>query len=341
MPVTNENRRFTIGYNALPPEQYLEIIKPYRKNISSVFFGLPSVINNHQINSRYLGTITADRECARREQNTFRFLEKTKGSGLPRYLCVNATYYQMSDSEAEAAVAFRIAPVIRNFAIEGVVVADFVMARAIRRLMPDIEIQGSCNSNEWTIREMQQWRDTIGVSVFNPPREILRMPTLLKEMHAAGFKMKCLVNEGCLFGCPMRYQHDLTMNLSPQAMRHYCADQPLSDFFRENWVLPRHLKLLDPYVHDFKIGGRLLTPQHLTMALDAYINERDDVDAVDIVYNAGADLYRKKKIKVPVAQIPEKIFSCECKKCGTCKVCPSLVKKFAKASGISLEKERI
>ena len=46
------------------------------------------------------------------------------------------------------------------------------------------------------------WRKECGASVFNPSREILRTPAKLKEMHDAGFKIKAIVNESCLFGYP-------------------------------------------------------------------------------------------------------------------------------------------
>ena len=82
-------RQFSIPYNGLNPDVYLDIINPYKKNIENIFFGINSINNNHQVyDYKNYGTMPNPIY----EKNTFNFLEKSNGL-YKRILTLNSGHY--------------------------------------------------------------------------------------------------------------------------------------------------------------------------------------------------------------------------------------------------------
>ena len=130
--------------------------------------------------------------------------------GRIRCICpVNALYYQFNSEEELKQFAITLAQQVNRYRLEGLILSDYRIAVLLHALLPELEIHTSCNGYQWNLRQMEIWREQCGAQVFNPPREILRTPTKLKEMHAAGFRLKSAAAKTGLRICsgPTGYCH--------------------------------------------------------------------------------------------------------------------------------------
>lgn len=320
-------RKFSVPYNGHNPERYLEQLEKYKDNIDSFYFGLQGTFSSHYTNT--IGTVEKQLVF---QQNTYRFLENTKGK-YKRFLTLNSCFYPESEFNQAVMVYNRLVPFYETFELDGVIVADFTLAKAIHQIIPQLEIQTSCNTYQFLTKTFDYWNKECGTTTFNPPREILRIPHLLKEAKATGYRLKCIINEPCLFGCPHQINHACYIAAGGVPVQLYCDrdNKDFTDIFKSNFVLPRHLKLFDDYVNVYKIAGRGKDTNEIAYILDAYVNERNDVDLMKILAHRTIKTWYKE-IHIPVKMVPDKLLACECKECDTCEVCKKIIEKCCKES---------
>lgn len=309
------NRKFSIPYNGDFSDKYIrKVILPYKKYIDSVFFGLPSLLDTHP---RF-----EDKDIA--ERNTLNFL--SCNISIKRFLTLNKAHYWKSDKEIFEFCDKMVFPIVEKYSIEGIIVSDFTMAKYIHKYMPNVELSTSCNTFSYNVCSMRLWQKECGVSLFNPPRDILRTPNLLREMSNRGFKLKCIVNESCRYGCTQQMTHCFCGNNIHGKMSLDCKYLDDSGILKCNWVLPRWLKYLDEYVSVYKIVGRGETTERILLILDSYINERNDGYIDDFIYGGA---YRGKHYNLPVKIVPDKLLTCMCMECGnSCNLCDKVVQTW-------------
>lgn len=314
-------RQFAIPYNNSEPISYLSGIEKYNASIDSVYFGLQQIVASHLENP-----VKTIRDQLLLQQYTTEFLKLSKGK-YKRVLAVNTAFFPKNDCDRGLFVYNTLLPIIDSFGIEAVIISDFSLARTVHDVMPELEIQTSCNSYHFLIKTMEYWHNEVGTAIFNPPREILRMPKLLDEVKSTGYKLKCLVNEPCLFGCPHQINHACYLAAKIQPIEPYCLreDKDLTDILKSNFICPRHLKLFDDKVDIYKIASRGLPTNKLLKVIDCYVNERNDVDIKEFL--AHCSLGRYKDISIPAKIVPDKLLSCECKECDTCQICDKIIQK--------------
>lgn len=320
-----KQRLFSVPYNNREPDYYINtVIKPYLANIENVFFAPLFLCRSHQSgltkDLRFYGNQNFE-DLWQQEKYTYEFMEESKGL-VKRIITLNAGHYDMPTDAIKAFVVSQIVPLVEKYGIEGFICTDFSMACFIHELYPNIELHTSCNNMQWTVRMMKLWQKEAGISVFNPPREILRTPAKLREMHDAGFKIKALVNEACLYGCPSSVNHlmDLAMNSCQTAFP--CQRNDKVNFLKANWVLPRWLPLLDKYVDIYKISGRRLSTKEISFILKSYIELDDSADILSLMVGRTKDGWKEKFGPVPGRFIPDKLLYCECRDCDNgCDVC--------------------
>jgi hypothetical protein len=310
---------FSIPYNGAIADDYLSVIAPYGNYIDSIFFGLSSLQDEHP---RFKNKKIA-------EENTLNFL--SKNIPYKRLLTLNKAHYWMSDKEIFSFCENDVFPIMEKYHIEGAIVSHYTMAKYIHYHMPNIELQTSCNTFMYNIHAMQLWKENCGISVFNPPRDILRMPKLLEKMHDCGFKLKCIVNESCKYGCTQQMAHCFSGYHIHGSCLYECNHlQDESDVLRCNWILPRWLTYLDPYVDIYKIVGRGAPLDRISSMLDAYINERDDIYLDDFIYGG---VYRGLHYNIPTNVIPDKLLTCGCADCNIkCSLCNQVIESVTKAN---------
>ena len=102
-------------------------------------------------------------------------------------------------------------------------------------------------------------------------------------MHDAGFRLKCLVNEACLMGCPNSFNHNLSIAMGRRPVLLSCCQNGVADLFRANWILPRWQKHYDEMVDIYKIAGRNVAGNYPFKTLDAYLAEDDSMPLAELM----------------------------------------------------------
>ena len=313
---------FSIPYNGSNPDKYLDGISKYSNNIDSIFFGDPYTSNSH-VNPNLLNQ-SYEKNLENLEKNTKIFLKLSDGK-YKRLMTLNSGFYDLSCYDLDKFLSIKLFPFFERYNIDGCICTDFNMAIKIHKAYPGMEMHTSCNCFQWLTRQMEIWHNEAGIEVFNPPREILRTPEKLKEFHDSGFKIKAIINESCLYGCPQTINHCMAL-AAMKKIECQCNRLDLSNAFKGNYILPRWLKYFDKYVDIYKISGRMSTTNYILNCLDAYINERDDINLEDIVIGGNIKAIKELGLSIPTKIIPDKLLTCECKNCNkTCFVCSDLM----------------
>lgn len=330
-----DKRKFAIPYNGANPLWFFAEAEKRKQYIDHIYCELPlSFLVSHikfMFGNGNRGQEDRDKEqrfIERCEQ--FLYLSKYK---FKRVCPINSMYYGFKNKAEFEAFADKICEAVSKYSVDSLIVTDFRLALYIHQKLPHLELQTSCNSFMWNIQQMRLWRDLCGVKIFNPPRDILRCPSKLKEMHEEGFTLKCLINEGCLIGCPSAFSHQLAVSMNCYFGGAGCCLNGIGDIFRGNWILPRWLKSFDEYVDIYKIAGRFTKPKYPFMVLDAYLSENNTMKLTDLMVSGTAN-FTKKMLpdeileKITLNIVPDKILSCECKECTTCKLCEEILSKI-------------
>ena len=335
MDILNNNIKFSIPYNGSVPSLFLkEVLKriDYIDHVYCEFPGNKAIshfkehINNVQ---DYESQKTYMDRCEK-------FLRISCGK-VKRICTINAGFYSFISEKDFLDFCNRIVEKVDEYKIDGLIITNYSIGRILHQLRPELELQTSCNCFMWSIKEMHVWQDNVGVKIFNPPREILRTPTKLKEMANAGFKLKCLINAPCMLFCPNQINH-VMCTATDSYFNGFCYQKDIGDIFRCNYILPRWIDELKPYVSIFKIQGRFgfdeamnginMYPFHV---LDAFLNRNNTVSIFDL-FIGGPLFYFGNKVpkefldKITLDKVPDKLLTCECKDCKSCGLCDKIVK---------------
>ena len=321
-------KKFSVPYtNQVDSKTYLKFIEPYKDYLESVYIGIPEIVNH---NSQF---------CADENTSSHDFLDDTKNGIVPykRIVVCNAMFYKQHDSELAKHFENVVYPLIEKYKIDGFVVSSLFLAERLHKDFPKLELHTSCNSVVYNIRQMEYWRDVAGIEVFNPPREFCRKPKVLKEMADAGFKLKVLINEACLFDCPHFMNH--CAHYANGTNRGYdCLDYKDDLIFKSNLFLPEWMPIIDDYVFCYKIAGRNLSLNTLKSFFDSYILRKKYSYIDEIANYSRYNIIQKmidKGIRIKPTDIPLKVISCECKNCSTCTMCSDAMKRVYNRYNIS------
>lgn len=317
------NRKFSLPYsNRINPYVYINLIEDYKKNIENIFLGLSELPNHVSLQKDYINYDSKE------------LLRITKGL-YKRIVAYNPIFINEEISNIFDYFEKNIYPIIDEYSIDGFILTNLDLAIKLHTDFPKLEIHTSCNCFQYTIRQMEMWREFAGVTLFNPPREAARMPSLLKTMHECGFKLKVLVNEACIFGCPYAYNH--ACGIASQKNNIYfnknmCGGNNCNNIFKTNLILPKWLDYLDEYVDVYKLSGRGSSIGQLKRIFDAYILQKKVKYINDYACYGFGNILSKlenKGIKIEEDIIPDKLRYCECKYCdSTCFECRTALSKI-------------
>ena len=334
-------RMYSLPFNGTNPEWFLQEVEKRKKNVDHVYCELPFNESEMLSHVRFTfdgkdGATTNTPDSNHRRalyiRNCYEFLRMSKGR-IRRICPVNAMYYKFNNDDDLKNFAVSLARVARHHELEGMILSDYRIAVLLHALMPELELHTSCNAYQWNLRQMSIWQEKCGIKTFNPPREILRTPSKLKEMHDAGFKLNCLINEGCLMGCPNSFYHNMSVSLRCYSGMLSCCQSGVGDIFRGNWILPRWQKYYDEYVDVYKISGRNEPGDYAIRTLDAYLTENNDKPLIDVMLS-GTIMFTKRMVpeeivkNITLDKVPDKLLTCECKECSKCGLCENLAKKL-------------
>lgn len=326
----NEKRKFSVAFPCIEGNETVDDVVSYfgqyKDNIENMYLGIPSLGNNYHNITYHLKGRKMDKSIEEYERECIEFLEKSRGL-FKRLITLNSGCYNMSQEDLCTYVNEKLVPFFRQYAVDGCICTDFNMAMLLHEAMPELELHSSCNSYIETKREMDLWHDWAGITVFNPPREFLRIPYKLKEMRESGYRLKYLVNESCLFGCPQSKNHLMAQAVNNLGFASHCYHCEEGNFLRSVCVVPRWLDRLDPYVDIYKISGRMCSFASVKRTFEAYFYEQDDIDMGMITYGSGSRTFKS----IVASDFPDKLLECECKDCKTCGLCDRIVAKRSHA----------
>lgn len=194
--------------------------------------------------------------------------------------------------------------------IDGVVVANPYIAQHIRAKYPHLEISVSCFANVNSVEKAKFWED-LGASVITlPPVELNRDFRLLRKIRE---NIKCqlqlIVNDNCLFNCPLFiYHNNLTSHASQSKgkvgifMFDYCflmckylrIKEP-ANFIRAAWIRPEDLGVYENIgVDKFKIVDRGMHTDAIALIVDAYSKRSYKGNLYDLFNNPSTSLWLNK-----------------------------------------------
>ncbi len=329
-----KHRMYSLPYNGTNPEWFLQEVEKRKKHVDHVYCELPfdegKMISHVRFafeakNGLDPDLVQPELKRAQYVRNCIQFLNLSKGK-IRRICPVNAMYYKFDSGEELKNFAISLCQLANRFQLEGLIISDYRVAVLVHAILPELEIHTSCNGYQWNVRQMEIWREKCGVTVFNPPREILRAPSKLKEMHDAGYKLKCLINEGCLMGCPNSMCHNLSVSLQFNPCMLSCCQCGTGDIFRGNWILPRWQKHFDEYVDIYKIAGRNSEADYPFRTMDAFLTENNSLPLSELMFSgtigfAEHMLPAEVLKQITLDKVPDKLLTCECKECAQCNLC--------------------
>ena len=325
---------YSLPYNGTDVDWFLQEAEKRKKHLDHIFLDIPLPVGIPRSRGIFyrVGDVGSYARMFDHISSCAVLLGKSKGR-FRRICTLNAMYYMYGTAGELFAFVKDICDAVDKYAIDGLIVTDYRIAKALHTLRPEVEIHTSCNAYQWSITQMEIWREVCGVKVFNPPREILRVPSKLKEMHDAGFGLKCLVNESCLIGCPNSFNHSMSIALRCLGILDMCCQRGVGDILRGNYIVPRWQKHYDRYVDIYKIAGRDTVGDYPFKCMDAYLREEDKMVLSDLIL--GGTVAQFKRIvpdgirdRLTLDRVPDKLLSCECKGCSECGLCDRLMKSF-------------
>ena len=336
----NPKRRiYSLPYNCTNPAWFLQEVEKRKQNIDHVYCELPfnEMISHVRFtfdDKKTAGENPTDVDAMRALylKNCFEFLRLSR-SKVRRICPVNAMCYPFVAEDEVKNFVVMLARAAKELQLEGFILSDYRVAALLHALLPEAEIHTSCNAYQWNLRQMEIWREKCGATVFNPPREILRSPSRLKEMHDAGFRLKCLVNEACLMGCPNSFNHNLSIAMGRHPVLLSCCQNGVADLFRANWILPRWQKHYDEMVDIYKIAGRNVAGNYPFKTLDAYLAEDDSMPLAELMIS-GTVLFATHMLPgeilqgITVDKAPDKLLTCECRDCERCGLCEKILSEI-------------
>ncbi len=208
-----------------------------------------------------------------------------------------------------------------QFGLASVTVSDLLLGRALHAALPHLSITASVLTDiqqPYQLLALDGICDTLVVA----SRTVRDLPALRALRQAYSGRLRLIVNEGCLPGCPYRTQHFYEMARGFSLPRSLCQsllDQHPWLRLTGAWVLPQHLHLYDGLYDDLKLAGRVTLgdPEKYRRVLGAYIR-REPLLPHEIGGGPAAPL--------EPLEIPESFFAhtLTCgKRCDRCDICRS------------------
>ncbi len=156
-------------------------------------------------------------------------------------------------------------------------------------------------------------------------------------------EMTLLVNEGCLYRCPVRNTHyNYTSHCStPEGKPYYAMDfhstfcidvrkKRPEEIIKSQFILPQHLKHYKKITNSFKIVGRTMQKEWIYSTTKSYLSEKYDGNLLNILESAIPKLLSETKMYISTRNLNDKFFEriTKCSKiCTKCSYCSDILRK--------------
>ncbi len=165
-----------------------------------------------------------------------------------------------------------------SFKITSCTVTNIMLAEKIKDAIPGLEITASVLADIYN-----QGQLSLAGNIFDtivPSSRILRnLPALQSIRKSFKGKIRLIVNEGCLSGCPFRTQHFFEMGSKLDYPESLCKNTLLKNPWLRltgSWILPQHLYMFDGIYDELKLSGRvtLQNSNKFMKVLGAYVGRK-------------------------------------------------------------------
>lgn len=208
-----------------------------------------------------------------------------RGSPFPVSIVVNPITLPRPVDDMAGPVISELERLDKEFGLAGVTVTNLLLAARIREKLPDLPLSASVLMDISQPNQAVMLKDICDTLV--PSNRIMRnLPAIKKLRSAFSGRIRLLVNEACLPGCPYRVQHFHEMG-GDFLFPHSLCDELLSNHpwmrLTGAWVLPQHLKFYSDLYDELKLAGRvtLQDPGRYRYVLEAYVR-REPLSPHDI-----------------------------------------------------------
>ncbi len=253
---------WVIPYIDQPVEFWDSLGEAFLRHVAEVYFPLPG------------GLVGSGRP-----EQPARFLDAfLRDSRLPRSVLVNPLTLPQPVEQIAPAIIQAVRRLEEDAGICGATVTSLALATRIRDALPDLPLTASVLMDIASPIQVKMLAGAFETLV--PASRVMRDRPALEALRAAfPGRIRLLVNEGCLPGCPFRTQHFHEMASLAAFPRSLCdellRDQPWLRLTGA-WVLPQHLHLYDGLYDELKLSGRvtLRDPTRYVRVFSAYVHRQ-------------------------------------------------------------------
>jgi len=320
--------KFSIGYNH--DIKLVDLLDIYKDNIESFYFPIPY---------QYFGSGRYIPQKGSYLNEITEIIKKCNSLNIKSQLLLNATCEGKSGLEKKFfSKIIDYIQRLKSLGLKSVIVTNPVYISEIKKQIREIQIESSVNCYVETVEHALYLKD-LGVDILTIDRDINRnIPLIERIKNETAFKIKIMLNEGCLRNCPFRNMHYnylshnasdsniLIDNIFPDKFctRIYLKN-PTKVFsipFIPPEALPYYTKIVDYY----KLSTRVFSTSKIEFCLKAYINQDFNGNLLEILDSPGLsyfnfinyDLLKKNNFF-------EKITKCN-NNCNKCNYCNKLMK---------------
>ncbi|MGA2328432.1 MAG: radical SAM protein [Bryobacteraceae bacterium] len=255
-------RGWVVPYVDQPPVFWERLEHEFGRHIREVYFPLPGDV---------VGSGRPPQPAAQCEA----FLTRSR---LPRAVLVNPITLSRPVAEIAPAIIEALRRLIGEHGITSATVSNLLLAARIREALPELPLAASILMDITLPNQALMLKGICDTLV--PASRIMRDLPALEALRAAfPGRIRLIVNEACLPGCPYRVQHFHEMCAGFPRPESLCGEllerQPWMRLTGA-WVLPQHLHLFDGVADEWKLAGRVTLRDAPTYrkVLGAYVHRR-------------------------------------------------------------------
>ncbi|MGB9674577.1 MAG: hypothetical protein ACPLX8_00430, partial [Nanopusillaceae archaeon] len=343
----------------LTDEKYIEFLNIYKDNIESVYFPL---------NSRML---TSARVVYDKPDENFNY----KLSLVPfakKYLIINARYNSLIryDTSQVKIVMNEIKELYENNLLDGILFSDMyylkLMVDSDSDLMNNLSIIPSINTfldSKEKVASYFNYLKLLGISKYpnkvvldrslnRNHKKLVEISNYIRKNYPR-MKIELVANEGCLYNCPFKINHDIIISLindnTIAGVNYLNAMLSVSDFKINNlnqsygclklyanneslllsspFIRPEDLKYVEDYVDTIKIAGRTLGSDFIMETARSYFQRSFKGNLVELLDSPNI---LNETIYIDNSKIPEDFYqitsNCD-KDCLRCNYCNEVIEK--------------
>jgi hypothetical protein len=255
-------RRWVVPYVDQSPAFWERLEEEFGRHIREVYFPMPGEVAG----------------SGRPPQPTSQLEWFLKKSRLARAVLINPITLPRPIEEIAPAIIEALRRLIGEFGIASATVSNLLLAARIRDTLPALPLTASVLMD---IAQPNQALMLKGIcDTLVPASRVMRDLPVLQALRAAfPGRIRLIVNEGCLPGCPYRVQHFHEMCAGFPRPESLCRELLERDAWMRltgAWVLPQHLYLLEGVSDEWKLSGRVTLRDATTYrrVLGGYIHRR-------------------------------------------------------------------